>query len=139
MSAMTSRSVAPLAMSLVWPPVASRSAPGRRTVTGTGSLPQGGAEVALAPISDQHDDTPGFFPRDRAGRGDRGTARHAAEDPLFLREPPRHRDRFVRPHDALAVRDRLVPDRRADRGPGVLPAPHAVQRGIRLHPRDPPD
>src|SRR2546425_2284480 len=113
-SAMTSRSVAPEAMSLVCPPVASRRAPGRRTVTGMPSLPERGAEISVPSIRDQHDDTPGFFPRDGDGRRDRGAARDAAEQPLLARKPLGHRDRFVGAHHAVSVGDFLVPDRRPD-------------------------
>src|SRR2546426_304437 len=81
MSAMTSRRVAPVAVSLVSPPVTSRRAPGKRTVTGMTSLPERGAEVALSPISDQHDDTAGFFPRDRDGCRDRRAAGDADDRP----------------------------------------------------------
>src|SRR2546425_631865 len=54
MSAITSRSVAPDAVSLVSPPVTSRRAPGKRTVTGMTSLPDRGTEISLSPISDPH-------------------------------------------------------------------------------------
>src|SRR5438445_3827403 len=133
MSAITARSVAPDAVSLVSPPVTSRSAPGKRTVTGITSLPERGAEVALSPISDQHDDTAGFFPRDRDGCRDRRAARDAAEDPLVAREPLRHRDRLVGRHDSLLVRGAFVPDRGPDRSPPVLPALNAVQRVVGVH------
>src|SRR5437773_804885 len=109
MSAMSSRTVFPDALRFVSPPVASRSAPGRRTVTATASLPEGGAQVPLSPISDQHDDTARLFPRDREPRSDGGAPRDAAEDPFFAREPSRHRDGLVGARHAVLVRHRLVP------------------------------
>src|SRR5438105_14381899 len=132
MSAMTSPTVFPEAVSLVSPPVASRNAPGRRTVTATVLLPKGSAQITLSPISDQHDDMAGLFPRDRQPRGDRRTAGDAAEDALLAGEPSRHRDRVVRAHDAMLVGDRGVPDRRAGRRGHVLPAFDPVQRPVRL-------
>src|SRR5881392_3058515 len=111
---MTSASVAPQAVSLVSPPVAAPSTPGRRTVTDMASLPEWCAEIALAPVGDQDDDTPGFFAGDRDRRGDRGTSRDAAEDAFLARETLRHRDRLVGPHDAMLVGGAFVPERRAD-------------------------
>src|SRR5262249_1855573 len=95
MSAMTSASVPPEATSFVCPPVASRSAPGRRTVTDIRSLPEGCAEVSLSPICDQHDDTARFFPRDTDRGGHRRAAGGSGEDALVFREPAGHRDGLI--------------------------------------------
>ena len=65
------------------------------------SLPKGCAEIALASIGDQHDDTPGFFPRDRDGRYHGTATGHAAEDAFLPREAPGHGDRVVSTDDAL--------------------------------------
>src|SRR2546423_1019986 len=133
MSAITSRSVSPDALSLVSPPAASRSAPGRRTVTGMTSLPQGGAEISLAPISYQHDDTARFFPRDSDRRGDRGPTGRSGEDAFLSREALGHCDRLLRRDDAVHVCDAFVPDRRSNRGGHVLPPVDAVHRVVGLH------
>src|SRR5438093_2980690 len=99
MSAITSRTVSPLALSFVLPPAASRRAPGSRTVTGTISLPKRGAEISISPIGYQHDDTARFFPRDRDRGSDRGTAGRSGEDAFLSRETLRHRERLLRSHD----------------------------------------
>src|SRR3954470_23423516 len=98
MSVMTSASVRPFAWTFVSPPVASRSAPGSRTVTAMRSLPKGGAEVTLSPISYQHDDTARCFPRDHHRRGHGGATRWAREDPLLFRQPAGHGDRLIGRH-----------------------------------------
>src|SRR5213593_3059050 len=107
---MTSRSVPPEAVSFVSPPVASRSAPGRRTVTGMVSLPKRGAEVSLSPIGYQHDDTTRFFPRDRHGSAHRRAPGWPGEDAFLSREALCHRDRLLRRHNAMYVGDAFVPD-----------------------------
>src|SRR6266852_4444173 len=138
MSAITSPSVLPLASSLVFPPVVSRSAPGRRTVTDTtASLPKGRTEVALSPISDQHDDTARLFPCDVRSARDGSATRRPAEDALVTREAFRHRYRLVGADRAVHVGDALVPDRRSDGARHVLPALDAVERVVRLHGDDP--
>src|SRR6266571_5532315 len=111
MSAITSRSVPPAAVSFVSPPAASRSAPGRRTVTAMTSLPKRGAEISISPISYQHDDTSGFFPRDRYRRGHGRTAGWSGEDAFLAREALRHRERFLRGHHEMQIGDSFVPDR----------------------------
>src|SRR3982074_2533120 len=137
MSLMTSASVPARASSLACPPIASRSAPGRRTVTATLSLPKGRTQVTLSPVSYQHDDTARLFPRDRDRRGHGCAPGHTAEETLLACESLRHRDRFVCRHDPMLVRDTLVPDRRPQRRRHVLPALYPVERVIRLHRDDP--
>src|SRR2546426_8706894 len=112
---MTSRSVPPDAVSLVWPPVTSRSEPGSRTVTGMASLPKRGAKVSLASVGDQHDDTPDLFPRDRYGCGHRGAPGDAAQDVFLAREQPGHRDRLIGVHHDVRVDHQLAPARRSER------------------------
>src|SRR5213593_1893979 len=133
MSAITSRSVPPDALSFVSPPAASRSAPGRRTVTGMISLPKRGAEISVSPISYQHDDTTRFFPRDRHRGSHRRAAGWTGEDAFLARETLRHRERVLCRHDEVHVGDAFVPDRRTKRGRHVLPAFDAVHRIVRLH------
>src|SRR6267378_6852061 len=133
MSAITSRSFSPVALSFVSPPAASRRAPGRRTVTGMILLPKRGAEISISPIGYQHDDTARLFPRDRERRGHRGAAGWSGEDAFLSREALRHGERLLRPHDPVHVGDAFVPDRRPERGRHVLPAVDAMQRGVRLH------
>src|SRR5467141_3330501 len=130
MSAITSRSFSPLALSFVSPPAASRRAPGRRTVTGMISLPKRGAEISISPIGYQHDDTARFFPRDRDRGGDRGAAGRSRKDAFLARETLRHRERLLGPHDPMDVRDAFVPDRGAKRGRHVLPTFDAVHRVV---------
>src|ERR1700694_3823766 len=137
MSAMTSRSVAPFALSLVSPPAASRAAQGRRTVTAMISLPKRGAEISLSPIRNQHDDTACFFPRDSDRGGDRSTTRWSGEDAFLPRETLGHRQRLLRRNDAMDVGDALVPDRRTKCSRHVLPAFDAVHRVVGLHRDDP--
>src|SRR5438046_1787010 len=126
---MTSRSVRPDAVRRVSPPAASRSAPGRRTVTDMTSLPKWGAEISISPIGYQHDDTARFFPRG----GDRGAAGWSGENAFFSRKTLRHCERFLRRHDPVHVGDAFVPDRRTKSGRHVLPPIDAVQRVVRLH------
>src|SRR6267142_1801747 len=133
MSAITSGSVRPEAVSRDSPPAASRSAPGKRTVTGMISLPKRGAEISISPIGYQHDDTARFFPRDRERRGHRGAAGWPGEDAFLSREALRHGERFLCPHDPVHVGDAFVPDRRTERRRHVFPAFDAMQRVVRLH------
>src|SRR6267378_2756188 len=133
MSAITSRTVRPEAVSRVSPPAASRSAPGKRTVTGMISLPKRGAEISISPIGYQHDDTARFFPRDRERRRHRSAAGWSGEDAFLSREALGHGERLLRPHYPVHVGDAFVPDRRTERGRHVLPAVDAMQRGVRLH------
>src|SRR5713101_8184770 len=133
---MRSRRVSPDALSLVFPPAASRSAPGRRTVTDMSSLPKRGAEISVSPISYQHDDTAGFFPCHSYRCCDRGTAGRSGEDAFLSREALRHRERLLRRHHAVLVRDALVPDRRPECRRHVLPPFDAVHRLIGLHRHD---
>src|SRR4029077_8995541 len=136
MSAITSRSVPPGAVSFVSPPAASRSAPGSRTVTAMNSLPKRGAEISISPISYQHDDTARFFPGDRDRCGHSGAARWSGEDAFLTRETLRPRERLLGPHHKMRIRDPFVPDRRTKRRRHVLPAFDAVHRVVRLHRND---
>src|SRR4029077_11447480 len=137
MSAITSRSVPPSAVSFVSPPAASRSAPGSRTVTAMNSLPKWGAEISVSPISYQHDDTARFFPRDRDRRGHGRCTSSFGADALLTRETLCHRERLLRSHHHMRIRDAFVPDRRTKRSWHVLPAFDAVHRVVRLHRHDP--
>src|SRR5258706_8596195 len=133
MSAITSRSVPPGALSFASPPAASRSAPGKRTGTGILLLPKRGAEISISPISYQHDDTARFFPRDSDRGGHRGPAGWAGKDALLAREALGHRERLLGRHHAMLVGHSFVPDRRTERGRHVLPPFDAVHRVIGLH------
>src|SRR4029077_4527383 len=136
MSAITSRSVPPSAVSFVSPPAASRSAPGSRTVTAMNSLPKWGAEISISPISYQHDDTARFFPRDRDRCSHGRTTGWSGEDAFLTRETLCHRERLLRSHHHMRIGDAFVPDRRTKRSRHVLPPFDAVHRVVRLHRHD---